>query len=1102
MNKKDVVDNTTVKMSQILNDNIYYAKSMDVSTGYFDICGYHAVRTELEKRASDPSFAFRMIMGADAIVRPVGFEKLRDAYGTEAEREAFKHATRHSDDDVHPFKERLDNQTLNAAGFDDINGLIKFLERKNTQVRQGSRKFNHAKCYIFGKALSSFVGSSNFTGAGLEKNDELNAGLYQPASIELTKDWFERVWKKGSDAKRDLITMLERSKFGVPSEPYDLYMKMLFEEYREFIDVHVDSATTRELAKFQMVAVKNVKHMLSKFGGAMIADSTGLGKTNMGIEILRQKTEENKKILIIAPAQVLDSMWRIKLYDAQIHPMLVSMEHLSRMDVTTLQKRYRNVNFVLIDESQNFRNKNSNRRKNLMRLIHGIGKKKQVVMLSATPINNSIMDLYYQLSIITNEDDAFFHEATGIRDLYKHMRNAADKDNLSQGLAQIQYLLGKIMVRRTRSFIKESYPMDTINNKPIVFPEHKHGPIKYSLSDIFGNIYDDILQNLEKMVGTPYCIGHYDKTRDSDERNKLVGLGKIQTIFLLKRFESSTEAARVSLANKIKLYTQFQNMLMKNEILRPKDFNKIMNRWTRYINDFDSDEKEKMIDEDEFFFRELTKISAEKPTIYDTEKMKDDLDADLKILREIRNEVEKIKPEFDKKFEAVRDTIQKDLALEQDIGKRSGKVLVFSEYKPTAKYVEKRLADTFKNKRVKLIDGDTEKETRQKIIEAFAPKSNPTDEPPNKNEVDILVSTEVMSEGQNLQDCNYVINYDLPWNPMRLVQRAGRVDRLTSEYDTVVSRACYPDKELEGLLNLKARLIHKVQVVNEVIGIDSPLMGELPKPKQYTGISEVLRNLAKGKNMDSIITRFQEESDLMGSSLLGELTKYISDIGINKMHNEPMGRRSGKMSNCQNAVLSYLATSPRTIYFVVYDYKTRTAKVAANPDDVIRMIQCTPTDKTHLPMDSSDHRSSFMELLEIDKVATDTIKSWQKEVNSYRAQNNKRRKTAYEHNLIHLKDVLKQAVKNGMIDGDRAGQIMNSARSDLRVWQEELKSILENYDQDNDLDGMIDAIESIMGRTEHEEIELPDDGNPISKQSELKLIGAMFLSENTWSRPL
>lgn len=1100
MNKKDVVDNTSVKMSQVLNDNIRHAESIDISTGYFDMHGYHTVRAELESRASDPSFTFRMLMGADALVRPAGFEKLRDAYGTEVEREVFQHVAQY-DDDVLPFKERLDNQTLNAMGFDDINGLIKFLERKNTQVRLGSRKFNHAKCYIFRETLSSFVGSSNFTGAGLEKNDELNAGLYQPASIDLTKDWFERVWKKGSDAKQDLITTLKQSKFGVPSEPYDVYMKMLFEEYREFIDARADTTTSKELAKFQLDAVKNVKHMLTKFGGAIIADSTGLGKTNMGIEILRQKNDENKKILIVAPAQVLDSMWRVKLYDAQLHPMLVSMEHLSRMDVPTLQKQYRNVSFVLIDESQNFRNKNSNRRKNLMRLIHGIGKKKQVVMLSATPINNSIMDLYYQLSIITNEDEAFFHEATGIRDLYKHMRDAADKDNLSQGLAQIQYLLGKIMVRRTRSHIRESYPNDLINNKPLVFPEHKHGPIKYSLSDIFGNIYNNIIQNLEKMVGTPYCVEYYDKTRDSYERNKLAGLGKIQTIFLLKRFESSTEAARISLANKIKLYTRFQHMLKKNEILRPKDFNKIMYKWNRYINDFDSDGDEGMIDEDEFFIRELSKVETETPMSYDVEKMKSDLEDDLKILQEIRHEVEKVRPEFDKKFEAVRDMIQKDRALEHEVGKRSGKVLVFSEYKPTAKYVAERLASTFKNKRVKLIDGDTKKEMRQKIIEAFAPRSNPTDEPPAECEVDILVSTEVMSEGQNLQDCNYVINYDLPWNPMRLVQRAGRVDRLTSEYDTVLSRACYPDKELDGLLNLKARLIHKVQVVNDVIGIDSPLMGELPKHKQYTGISEVLRNLARGENTDVIMDRFQEESDLMGSTLLGEITKYVNNIGINKMHNEPMGRRSGKVWDSQKAVLSYLTTSPRTVYFVVYDYKTRTAVVAVNPDDAIRMIQCMPGDNIHLPMDSSDHRASFIDLIEIDRVATNTIRSWQEEVNSYRAQNIVRRRNSHERNLVNLKNSLKDAVKDGMIDGDKAGNIMDAARSNLRVWQDELKIILENYNQDKDLDGMIAAIISIMGRVERKDVQSTSVDHS-SKPPRLKLIGAMFLSENAWNKHL
>ena len=455
MNKKDVVDNTNLKMSDILNENIRIATSLDVSTGYFDMSGYEAVRAELERKVEDPLFKFRMIMGAETAIRQSGFEKLRDIYGVDMEDNASGYDTR-SDNDALPLKDRLDNDTLAAAKYDSTNGLIKLLEKKNTHVKLGTNKFNHAKCYIFGDVVSSFIGSSNFTGAGLKKNDELNAGLYQPASITITKEWFERIWGKGTDIKNDLIDVLKQSKFGVPSDPYHVYMKMLFEEYREYLNMNREHGPIKGLADFQLKAVMNVKHMLSKFNGAMIADSTGLGKTNMGIEILRQKNNDGLRILLIAPAQVLDSMWKMKLDDAQLNPKMISMELLSRIDISTLQKEYQKIDFVLIDESQNFRNKNSNRWRNLMKLMHGIGKRKQVVMLTATPINNSIMDLYYQLCIITNEDDAFFYESTGIRNLYQHMRNAADRDNLSQGLSQIQYLLGKIMVIGTGSSDKRA----------------------------------------------------------------------------------------------------------------------------------------------------------------------------------------------------------------------------------------------------------------------------------------------------------------------------------------------------------------------------------------------------------------------------------------------------------------------------------------------------------------------------------------------------------------------------------------------------------------------------------------------------------------------
>lgn len=1097
MNKKDVVDNTDPKMSDILNDNISISTSMDVSTGYFDISGYESVRTELEKKVQDSSFRFRMIMGADAVIRQSSFEKLRDVYGTDIEHDTFGPDSR-SDNDALSLKDRLDIEDLHASRYDSINGFIKLLEKKNTHVRLGTNKFNHAKCYIFGDVVSSFVGSSNFTGSGLEKNDELNAGLYQPASICITKDWFERIWEKGTDIKNELIDMLKQSKFGVPSGPHSVYMKMLFEEYREYLNMDKEHGPIKGLADFQLKAVMNVKHMLSKFNGAIIADSTGLGKTNMGIELLRQKNNEGRRILLIAPAQVLDSMWQIKLDDAQLHLKMISMELLSRIDISMLQKEYKKIDFVLIDESQNFRNKNSNRWRNLMKLIHGMGKKKQVVMLTATPINNSIMDLYYQLCIITNEDDAFFYESTGIRNLYRHMKSAADKDNLSQGLTQIQYLLGKIMVRRTRSYIEETYPDDSINGQPVAFPVHKHGPIKYSLSDIFGNIYGKIMTDLEKMVGTPYCIEHYNTLRDKNERIKLAGLGKIQTILLLKRFESSTEAAKTTLGHKVTLYVQFQNLLNRGKFLRPSEFNRIMAKWKKYINDFDSD-SDVMMDEDEYFISEIANITTDIPSSYDTTMMKKDLKSDLEILERILKEVEKVKPEFDKKFEAVRDTIQRDLALDYKNKSRSGKVLIFSEYKPTVKYVKERLSKTFNSKTVEFINGDTKKSTRQKIIEAFAPKANSRNGSSNTdNEIDILVSSEVMSEGQNLQDCNYVINYDLPWNPMRMVQRAGRVDRLTSTYDTVLSRACYPDKELEDLLKLKARLIDKVQVVNEVIGIDSPLMGEIPKPRQYTGITKVLTNLAKDNNTNAIVKQLHNENNLMGPSLLGELDKYVKKIGVNKMHNEPMGRRSGKMWNGQKAVLAYLKTPKRTMYFVIYDYKTRTAEVASNPDDAIRMVQCAADESLHLPMDGPDHRASFMELLSIDRVATASIKKWLDDVDSYRQKSAQLRNDLHHKNLAALKQTLKNAVKNGMIDSDRAGNLMSSARFDLRVWQDELKTILDKYEHDDDLDGLVDRIDLMISHLDrHEAGEL--DTERKDEPFELKLTAAMFLSNKTWS---
>ena len=430
----------------------------------------------------------------------------------------------------------------------------------------------------------------------------------------------------------------------------------------------------------------------------------------------------------------------------------------------------------------------------------------------------------------------------------------------------------------------------------------------------------------------PYKIESYNMTLPEEEKKKYRGLATIQLIFLLKRFESSIEAIRVSLANKLRMYEYMQKMLDAGRILRVKDFNKVVTKWSRLEIEEDSEEQ----DREEEFVREVEGIATAKAgKDYDTDGMARDIKDDIQILQGLRRRVDEIR--VDKKLEAVRDCIIKEKALEHE----SRKVLIFTEYTATARYIFKRLREEFPKKRILLIHGGTKIATRQRYIKRFSPRANLLeDERMDDPEVDMLISTEVLSEGQNLQDCNYVINYDLPWNPMRIVQRTGRIDRLTSSYETVHSRACYPDKQLDGILKLMGKLISKIDVVNEILGLDTELLGKLPNPKQYGGrLAHDIRALAGLEGgAKSVIERLSSESDLMPSTPINEIVRHVKEIGFDAMSAIPFGRRSGLPGEGQKAILAYQQKrEPHRFQFVLYDYESNSADVPENDLEAIRL---------------------------------------------------------------------------------------------------------------------------------------------------------------------
>ena len=1064
----DIVDNREFTMAGVLNTNLPRIGFLDVSSGYFDVGGYGTVRRALEKSVANPEFSFRLMMGRDAI-RPPSFD-------------TFEEYSRYAEASGDTLESGLEEEPMDRTRMDDVAGLISLLKRDNVQVRLGSARFNHAKCYILGNE-GFVVGSSNFTRAGLEKNDELNAGVYSTGTWTKVREWYERMWCDSTDAKSEMTRVLEQSKFGVPATPYEIYLKMLFEKYKRVLTAMNQSGATtiQALAKFQQDAAYSILQTVDERGGAILADSTGLGKTHIGLEVMHKKIAEGRKVLLIAPAQIRDTVWATKLEEAQISARVVGTEELGRknFDVT----RFKKYNFIVIDESQNFRSGVTGRRRNLMKLVT-LGGRKQILLMSATPVNNSLMDLYYQISIITGGRDDLFADI-GIPDLYEYMKKAAGH-KLSDGLGKIQLLLDTIMVRRTRTFIREVYPNERIGGRPITFPERDYRPIRYGMTDIFGNVYSDLLDTINSLHMVPYGVEQYNMDLTDEERQKHKVLAHLQVILLLKRFESSVNAIMISLKNKIALFEYFGGLLKEGCIVSPRYLNKIMIKWNAHDMEGDDENGER----DEFFINEVRNLPVQDTAGYNVKAMKADIESDLRHLRRYQESLKNM-PKFDKKAEAVAETILKDDAL----NKEGRKILIFTEYTATATYIKRFLEDRFNDKRVGLITGSVDKSRRPEIIQKFSPVANTEDDEDRPvEEIDILVSTEVLSEGQNLQDCNYVINYDLPWNPMRIVQRIGRVDRLTSIHDTVRSRECFPDEKLDELLTLVGKLMDKIGDINDTVGLDADLLGQEASPKNFKGTAVGRIQALAGGEAGRVTDELEHESDLMPvTSPINEISQHIKKAGIMQMERFIMGRRSGKRGDVHEAVLAYVREMPRRrFYSVVYDYGTECAEVVDDMDAILR-VRCGEVEDTYLPMDDMNGAGSFELLLDADKAAREKITKQNsmdhKMARQLRARPKKNAKT-----IERIRDVIVDEMERSNLteaEAEAVDAILNS--TGLLQWGDDLESILDEYDAKKEVGPLVDKIRR-MGKNMEVETDMNGD-ETVEEPGKLILVGALFIDK-------
>ena len=952
----DLIDNEKCRMADVLRDVLAQSQDprMDVVTAFFNLRGLEVLEPEVRQVVS-----LRLLLGKEQERTFVVGERLL------AELE--ESATR--------------GETTPA----EIGRWRSFLAQDTVEVRRYAGAFLHGKAYIIYGVPTlgalGIVGSSNFTGAGLTSNRELNAVLKQSSAVKELEEWFQALWAEAEDYKGELLGLLER--FTRLYTPYEIYIKILYEALRDRLEQELSEKDNQPspiaLADFQHDGYLAAKDILENYNGVLIADSVGLGKTYLALRLLDDYAyRERQTALIICPAAVRDSVWRPLLRRFAIPHELVSMEELGRREfpVDDYARRFR---IIVVDESHNFRNPETNRWSNLYRLItQGDSRDKKLILLTATPVNNTVFDLYHQLRFIARDEQRFL-AAAGVPHLWEYFRRAEEnRDALYE-------VLEALAVRRSRLFIRQNYPEAEVDGQKIRFPERELHTVRYSLKKTYGaDLYRKIAEAIENLLLAPYQVetfrqelvrarkgwarqlslfetadesqeGAVRRLQDAlgwtreEAREFLMTVGRqtalahIMRVLYLKRLESSVEALRVSLRRLQRFLEKFLEALEGGRLLSSTEYR----RWlqTEGLDDIGTEEA----DWDEFL-ASLPELPVDR---YDVERLRAAVQADLHSLEGILAHLDADRP--DDKLETLKELLRSEPL-------RDRKIVVFSYFKDTARYLYRQLTSDPDLARagfpsIAIVDSAVKPSERAARIRRFAPRANGEPDMPPEEQIGLLISTDVLSEGQNLQDADVIINYDLHWNPVRMVQRVGRLDRIGSPHATIHVYNFFPEEELEDLLGLLERLIRKLDAINRTVGLDASILGEKPNPMDFN----ILRRLEQEDP-----TTFQEleaESELtVGEFLQQDLLRFLKEVGEEKLKRIPSGVGTARKTGGGPRGFFAAFRNPHTGQHHWLFYDEEKDRIVERRLEAIRHIRCEPSEPAEpLPPDF-DPRSSIGKL--------------------------------------------------------------------------------------------------------------------------------------------
>lgn len=903
------------RFNKILNNNVQF---FDILVGYFRSSGFYKMYESMEKVEKT-----RILVGLNLDKKSV--ELIHEAKNIKqidfmSNAETKKYYSEEVNEEIEKSEDSKDVEI-------GIKKFIEFIHSGKLEIRVYPHHPIHAKVYIMRKDLNRsedygkvITGSSNFSQSGLIDQLEFNVELKDSRDVRFAEEKFEELWRNSIEVNDEYIDKAKKSWIRDDITPYELFIKCLYEYFQEEINQDNLNPSTLGLPpgfmklQYQLHAVVRAEKILETYNGVFLSDVVGLGKTY--IAAMLAKRLRGRKLVICPP--VLIDNWEKVLWEFDVSAKIKSLGKLDSI----LQMNKDSYDYVFIDEAHRFRNDDNDTYTKLHEICNG----KKVILISATPQNNRLSDIENQIYLFQNKNNSNIipnrKDLEGFFSTQKHKLKKYDlgTDEYMEASKEVaaevrDKVLNHIMVRRTRKEIIKYYKND-LEKQGLAFPNlNTPKKIVYEFDDELDKIFNSTLDVIKTLTYSRYKALTYLRVVEPRYKSLLVGqrnMGGFMKGILLKRLESSFYAFRKTLNRFVESYEAFIDMYNSGTIYISKKYNIY-----DLMNNGEEDKLALIVEKQDAFKFEADMF---------TKEFIEDLEFDLANLKRVKRMWEPVK--YDPKLEKFLNDLKTNKLL------KTNKILIFSESKETAEYLAENINKTFNNQAI-LFTGDSSNRLRAEIENNFNPDVT---EQEQKNDYRILVTTDVLAEGISLHRANIIVNYDLPWNPTRIMQRVGRINRVGTKFNDIYVFNFFPSSQVSENMTLEENISSKIQAFHDTLGEDFKYLSENEDVDTYGIFGKALYDKL---NSDKVLEEedFEEDISLKYLNMIRDIRDNNEEL-FTKVKSYPKKIRSAKYLD-NDGTITFFRKGKIKRFFITNEEMTSELKFI----EAIKYFECNENEK-------------------------------------------------------------------------------------------------------------------------------------------------------------